>query len=239
VRSPPPQERRGAAEPAPGDALRVLYDEGGVVAVDKPPGLETSGRSLDDPRSVQFRLAQQLRRPVWAAHQLDRDTSGVLVFTRRASLVAELQARMKPPRGRKRYLALVHGEPRWTELRIDAPLRYDERARRWAVHPRGKPAQSLARLVAAHEGHALVELELLTGRTHQARLHLAHVGHPLVGEARYLTPPCRLHLRHALHAAQLELDGLPTLLAPLADDLAVLAASLGLAPPLDLKRARR
>jgi 23S rRNA-/tRNA-specific pseudouridylate synthase len=208
--------------------LRILHDADGVVVVDKPPGLETAGRTLDDPSSLQFQLARQLGRKVWAVHQLDRDTSGVSVFVRRAARVADWQARMKPPRGRKTYLAIVYGEPRFRERRVDAPLCYDESARRWAVGEGGKPASSVVRARVSHQGYALVEVELLTGRTHQARVHLAHLGHPLVGERRYREPPCALHARHALHALRLEVEG-QTFEAPLPDDLSALAERLGLA----------
>jgi tRNA pseudouridine32 synthase/23S rRNA pseudouridine746 synthase len=207
--------------------LRVIHDAEGVVVVDKPPGMETAGRTLDDPTSVQFQLAKQLKRAVWAVHQLDRDTSGVLVFVRRASLVAEWQARIKPPRGRKLYWAIVHGEPSFREQRIEAPLRYDEGARRWAVGPGGKPAISVVRVLSTSPGHALVEVELVTGRTHQARVHLAHLGHPLVGERRYREPACALHPRHALHAVRLQADA-QVFEASLPADLRALCARLGL-----------
>lgn len=208
--------------------LRLLHDADGVVVVDKPPGLEASGRSLDDPGSVQHRLARQLGRPVWAVHQLDRDTSGVLVFVRRRSLVAPWQERLKPPRARKLYVAVVHGEPAWNVRLVEAPLRYHEPARRWMVTAGGKPSTSRMRRLAQGGGHALVEVELRTGRTHQARVHLAHLAHPLVGERRYRQPACELHPRHALHAARLEVEGMPPFVAPLPDDLRGLLARLGL-----------
>ena len=82
--------------------------------------------------------------------------------------------------------------------------------------------------------HALLQVTLVTGRSHQARLHLAHVGHPLVGEKVYRTPPSAEHPRHALHAHAIRFhdDGAPTeLVAPLAPDLRDLAARLGLVVP--------
>lgn len=207
-------------------APRILYDAAGLVAVDKPPGIETAGRTPDDPRALQAQLAAWLRARVWAVHQLDRDTSGVNLFVRKRSLVAPTQDRLK--RGRKFYLAICHGElsaPR----EVDAPLAYDPAAQRWRIGP-GKDARSRLCPLAWTERASLVEIELLTGRTHQARVHLASIGHPLVGERRYHDPPCALHARHALHAARIELDGL-SLHAPWPDDLRALAARLGLEPP--------
>jgi RluA family pseudouridine synthase len=207
-------------------AIPVVYEADGVVVVDKPAGLETSGRTLDDPRSVQYRLAAQLRRRVWAVHQLDRDTSGVLVFVRRRSLVAPWQEALR--RGRKTYLAICHGCVTFREKRVDAPLRYDDARRRWIVAEGGKPACSIVRRLAVAEDASLLEIELLTGRTHQARVHLAHLGHPLFGERRYREPPSSAHPRQALHAARIELPKGERFSAPLPADLRQLAERLGL-----------
>ncbi|MEQ9073990.1 MAG: RluA family pseudouridine synthase [Sandaracinaceae bacterium] len=210
--------------------LSILHDADGVVVVDKPPGLEATGRTPDDPGGVQHHLATQLRRPVWAVHQLDRDTSGVLIFVRKRSLVARWQEALA--RGDKRYVALVHGreghgseafEPRT----IDAPLAYDRGARRWVVREGGKPARSTVEVVSVGADAMRVHVTLHTGRTHQARVHLAHVGHPLIGERRYRTPPCELHPRHALHAARVAALG-AVFEAPLPEDLRALARRLGL-----------
>jgi 23S rRNA-/tRNA-specific pseudouridylate synthase len=213
---------------APTGELRILRDAEGVVVVDKPPGLESTGRTPDDPGGVQRRLADRLGRRVWAVHQLDRDTSGVLVFVRRKSLVAQWQRRLARPSTRKRYLAIVHGHPPWTRHRVDAPLAYDRRARRWAVREGGKPSRSELRVRGATAEAAVVEAVLRTGRTHQARVHLAHVGLPLFGERRYREPPCEAHPRHALHAVRLELGPGEAFEAPVPEDLRRLAARLGL-----------
>ncbi|HEY8431832.1 MAG TPA: RNA pseudouridine synthase [Sandaracinaceae bacterium] len=198
------------------------------MVVDKPPGLETAGRTPDDPRSLQYRLAAQLGRPVWAVHQLDRETSGANVFVRKRSLVAPWQAKLAS--GRKVYLAIVHGRFEAASVRVDAPLRYDEARRRWAVGE-GREARSLVRRLAAADAFSLLEVELLTGRTHQARVHLAHLGHPLAGEKRYRDPPSSAHPRHALHAFRIELAGL-RFEAPVPADLGELAARVGLAGAL-------
>jgi 23S rRNA pseudouridine955/2504/2580 synthase len=204
--------------------LRIIHDADGVVVVDKPPFFESTGRTLDDPRSVQNVLARMLRRKVWAVHQLDRETSGVLVFVRRRALVAPWQARLAA--GRKLYLALCHGDF-VGERRIEERIAYDEGARRWVVRNDGRTACTIVRRVNGNGSFTWVEAELATGRTHQARVHLAHIGHPLVGERRYRDPPCELHPRHALHAARIEVDGM-TFTAPLPDDLRDLAKRLRL-----------
>ncbi len=209
------------------ETVPVLHDAGGVVVVDKPAGLETAGRTLDDPRSVQHRLAAQLGRAVWAVHQLDRDTTGVNVFVRKRSLVAPWQERLRA--GRKIYLALVHGAFERETARVDAPLRYDASRRRWEVGE-GREARTRIRRLSASPRASALEVELVTGRTHQARVHLAHLGHPLIGERRYREPPSTEHPRHALHAWRIEL-GEERFVAPIPADLRALAAWLGLSLP--------
>ena len=211
--------------------LHILVDEDGVVAIDKPAGLESTGKDLDDPRAVQFRLARQLGKKVWAVHQLDKDTSGVLVFVRKKSLVAEWQRLLGAPRTRKRYFAIAHGRFEGERRRIEAPLAYDAKARRWVVRAGGKVASTEVVLLAAADGASALEVILHTGRTHQARVHLAHLGHPLLGEARYRDPPCDAHPRHALHARRIELADGRAITAPIPDDLAALAEQLGLRLP--------
>jgi len=205
--------------------LTILHDADGVVAVDKPPGLEATGRTPDDPGGVQHHLQRQLRRPLWAAHQLDRDTSGVLIFVRRRSLVARWQEALAA--GEKRYLAFVHGAPDFTRREVDAPLAYDRGLRRWVVREGGKAARSTIEVARVGADAARVHVTLHTGRTHQARVHLAHLGHPLLGERRYREPPCELLPRHALHAERVRAGGL-TITAPPPPDLEALARRLQL-----------
>lgn len=214
-------------------AARILVAGDGLLVVDKPPDLPTSGRSLDDPDCLQHQLMQWHGGRVWAVHQLDADTSGVNVFATTKVLVPQLQARMRSPVGQKTYLAIVHGEPDWTARRVSAPIGPVD-ARSLGVSPAGKRAESAFAVRSRSGGHALIEGRLLTGRTHQLRIHLAHLGHPLVGEEWYREPPCTAHPRQALHAWQVVLGPGPEprrLVAPLAADLVALAASLGLAVP--------
>ncbi len=194
----------------------VLRDEGGLLAIAKPAGVESTGRTPDDPGGLQAHVTAHLRRPVWLVHQLDRDTSGVLLFVRRRRLVAPWQARLRD--ATKRYLALTHGAFALAAQTIEAPLAYDAGARRWVTRADGKPARTAIRRLGATNARSLLEVTLHTGRTHQVRVHLAHLGHPLVGERRYREPPCDDAPRQMLHAWRLTVDGL-TLEAPVPDDL--------------------
>lgn len=211
----------------------ILQVFGGLVVVDKPPGLPSTGRDLDDPDCAQHQVMVALgrRRPVWAVHQLDKDTSGLNLFVTKKSLVAPWAARLRAGGEVKRYLAVCHGELT-TERIVDAPIgrRQAPDGRTFpAVMAGGKAAQTRLIPRGSVNGFSLVEARPRTGRTHQVRLHLAALGHPLVGEALHREPPCTLHPRHALHAWALAL-GPPEgrLEAALPPDLVGLIARLGL-----------
>lgn len=197
---------------------RILLAEDGLIAVDKPAGLPSTGRTLSDPDCLQHHLMQHYRRKIWAVHQLDADTTGVNLFVRRKALVAQVAEKLG--RGRKVYLALCHGrfEHRGWH-RIDAPIGWVEARRARWISPQGKSAISDVRAVALSEGFSLLEVAIKTGRTHQVRIHMASVGHPLIGERRYKAPPCDLLGRHALHAHRVKLAGADIIEAPMPDDI--------------------
>ncbi len=209
---------------------RIVYEGDGLLVVNKPPGLPTSGRDLQDPDCLQHALIARHDGMVWAVHQLDADTTGVNVFSTLKARVPELQQRMRSPGGTKTYLAVVHGEPGWAERRCEAPIGWvDDRS--LGVNPDGRSSVSLFRVLKATRSHALVQGQLLTGRTHQLRIHLAHLGHPLVGEEWYRQPSCVRHPRQALHAWKVTLapGAEPCRLqVPLAPDLQRLVRELGL-----------
>lgn len=218
---------------------RILFDEGGVLVVNKPPGLVTAGKYLRDPKCLQHLLIRRHHgQMVWAVHQLDADTSGVNVFVRRKPLVPEYQERMRAPNGRKQYIGFIHGRLPEPQCTVDAPIGWVGfgDTRRWGIASKGKPARSHFREVAVSEDGAfsVIKVRIETGRTHQIRVHLEHLGRWLVGEPYYTEAPCELHERHALHAWRLRFaDGAPpeSFEAPLPDDLRALGMTLGL--PLD------
>lgn len=210
----------------------LLERHGDLLVVNKPHGWPTSGHTLADPDCVQWLLMQEVGGMVWAAHQLDADTSGVCLFACNKKLVTQVQELLSRPETRKEYLAIVSGEPDWEEIEERSPIgRIDERT--LGVHSAGKPARSVFRVLDRRGGFAVIAARIFTGRTHQIRIHLSHLGHPLVGEEWYANPPCKLHFRQALHARSIhfaENGILPvdTVSAPLPADLLELAERLGL-----------
>jgi 23S rRNA-/tRNA-specific pseudouridylate synthase len=226
VLSPSPQ-------PPPDLEERVLFEAKGLLVVNKPPDLPSTGRSLDDSDCLQFWLIQRHGGMVWAVHQLDADTSGINVFTTEKKLVGQLKKRMRSPQGRKTYLALVHGRPSWTHRKVDAPIGFID-SRSLGVTEEGKTASSHFSVLHHTPEHALIEARILTGRTHQIRIHLSSLGHPLIGEEWYRSSPCLSHPRQALHAWKLDLAAGPgpcSFVAPLAPDLCKLAERVRLSLP--------
>ena len=201
--------------------------------LNKPPLLPTAGRTLQDPDCLQFWLMMRHNRMVWAVHQLDADTTGVNVFVWKKPLVPRMQQRLRYPNAQKSYLAVVHGCPTFDSIRIDEPLGFLKTAdfSGQAVVPDGKPSATRLTVLARTATHALVRATLETGRTHQVRVHLAHVGHPLIGEEWYRRPACLEHPRQALHAERIEFhdDEEPgEFVAPPPADLRQLIERLGL-----------
>jgi 23S rRNA pseudouridine955/2504/2580 synthase len=176
--------------------------------------------------------------PLELVHRLDRDTSGVLVVAKKRAALLELQALLREGEDEeapnKKYLALLVGKMPSGTMTVDAPLQKSvlqggERMVR--VDPAGKASLSHFKLIERRGGHSFCEITIETGRTHQIRVHAAHIGHPVAGDEKYGDREANKRLseqaglkRLFLHAASMEfaLEGgaKPYLLnAPLADDL--------------------
>ena len=170
----------------------VIHEDERLLVVDKPAGIAVHGGS-----GVSFGVIEALRaaRPDEAeslelVHRLDRDTSGVLLVARKPAVLRMLHASLRDGEGfEKRYLALLKGDWQLGKKRIDAPLRTDLRVggeRTVKVHASGKAAASDFRVVQSYGRTAtLMEVSILTGRTHQIRVHAAYAGHPVAGDPKY------------------------------------------------------
>lgn len=230
---------RAAATAAPLERSRLLYADEHLVAVDKPPFVPAQPTLTTDRGALPELVAALVGAPVSVVHRLDRETSGVTVLARTRQAAAALSEAFRSGLPEKTYLALTARAPAPSDGRLDAPLGPDpSRPGRRAVLASGEPAATRYRtLRAGASGAALVECRPETGRTHQIRVHLAHLGAPLLGDPRYGGPRRVLETgvpRVMLHARRLELAH-PATGAPLAfeaqlpdDFLAVLRA---LVPP--------
>lgn len=190
--------------PIPDLEQRILLEENDLLIVDKPHNIPTSGKSLDDHDALQYWLMQRHGGMVWAVHQLDADTTGVNLFVTKKKKVRLYQRALASRFSTKVYLAIVHGKPSWQSFECREPIGYvDERS--LGVAAGGKSAHSVFRVIDSSGRYSLLEIQITTGRTHQIRIHLSHVGFPLVGEEWYRTPACTKHPRQALHAAKVVL----------------------------------
>jgi 23S rRNA pseudouridine1911/1915/1917 synthase len=239
----PPAPREDRVAPEEGD-LRILHEDADLVVLDKPAGLTVHPGAGRATGTLVHRLLA--RYPEMAGvggpgrpgivHRLDQGTSGILAVARTPAAYHRLTRAFAAREVDKRYLAIVYGEPKPSQGMIDAPIgRHAVRRKEMAVRPGGRPSRTGYRTLAARAGIALVELDLATGRTHQIRVHLKHLGHPLVGDAVYgearwkgLPKPVQVRLRDfprpALHAWRLALkhpaDGRPLAFeAPVPEDL--------------------
>lgn len=194
-------------------SLPLLYEDAQVLVVDKPAGLLSvpSSPEARDEDTVLARVRDYLRhlRPrqpyVGVVHRLDRDTSGALAFALDPETREALRSLFRHHRIERRYAALVAGVPRGDRGEVDLALREEYQGGRRGIAGPGEPARPALtrwRVVERFPGAALLEVELETGRQHQIRVHLAHVGLPVIGDAVYgqdarQPVPARRQMLHA------------------------------------------
>ncbi len=214
----PPPEIPYHLEPDPTIQVDVVYEDDDVLIVNKPSGLVVHpapghwrGTLVNAllARGDHYGGIAGVARP-GIVHRLDRDTSGLLIVARNDAAQAGLMAQLKARRVRKTYLALVQGSVAAAVGRIEAPIGRDPKDRkRMAVVPDGRPAVTGYRVRERFLGWTLLELDLITGRTHQIRVHCAALGHPVAGDQVYGTGTARKGPegleRLFLHAWRLEL----------------------------------
>jgi 23S rRNA pseudouridine955/2504/2580 synthase len=216
VRVPPMRTAERSTQAAvPAREFEIAFEDEALIVVDKPSGTAVHGGS-----GVSFGVIEQLRRArpqakfLELAHRLDRETSGLLVVAKKRLALTKLHDMFRDGGINKRYLALVKGRWRNELQHVKLPLhKYltAEGERRVSVDAEGKAAHSIVRLVARWENFSLVEVELRTGRTHQIRVHLSHLGFPIAGDDKYGDFPLNKDLQKAglkrmfLHAAKLAL----------------------------------
>src|SRR4029453_14112425 len=197
---PPPAS--ADIEPAPGIPLTVVYEDADLLVIDKPAGLvvhPAPGHGTDTlVNALVARGGEEawggiagVRRP-GIVHRLDRDTSGLLMVARTDAAQHSLMAQLKARRVKKSYLALVLGEVAAAVGRIEAPIGRDPKHRpRVGGAAGGRGGTTGYRVRERFPGWTLLELDLVTGRTHQIRVHLDAIGHPIAGDPLYAPGPPR------------------------------------------------
>lgn len=204
--------------------VTCVYEDAHLLVLDKPSGLLcVPGRGADKQDCLSERASQRWPGAL-VVHRLDQATSGLVLMARTPAAQRALGQAFEQQQIVKRYRAVVRGCPSappaagWAL--IDAPLMADwpRRPMQKVDHAVGKPSRTRWRLLAERGGNALLELEPLTGRTHQLRVHLAHIGHPILGDTLYadattqqaaprlLLHACALRLAHPDHGGALHFE---------------------------------
>lgn len=189
--------------------LPILYEDDDVIVVNKPSGLLThaKGGLSDEPTVAEIirpktSFATDTDRP-GIVHRLDRDTSGLLIIAKNPESAAHLQRQFAERTAKKTYVAITDGKPKLNAAKIDLPIgRNPSAPSTFRIDPNGKPAQTTYHVLAENDAQSLVELKPTTGRTHQLRVHLAHLNAPILGDRVYgKSSDCRM----MLHAQKLEI----------------------------------
>ncbi len=192
--------------------LDILYEDEDVLAVNKPVGILVHpsgghfGDTLSNMAAAYFREKGEPT-VIRSVGRLDKDTSGVLLFAKNKVTAAFLSSQREQGGFRKEYLALVSGTPIPSRGEISLPLRLCAKSplKMTADPLAGKPARTLYQTESVlRDGNALLKVHILTGRTHQIRVHMASIGHPLLGDPLYGKKDGSPLSRTALHAARLE-----------------------------------
>ena len=237
VRIPPARVRAPGEAPAAGQAARmagrIIYEDKRLLVVDKPSGVAVHGGSGISHGVIELlRAARPELRDLALVHRIDRETSGCLVLAKRRSALRELHERFREGDVQKHYLALVVGDWQFGDQVIDKPLLVQNRKggeRHVVVSKGGKPAQTEVSLSRTYGKYSLLVCSPQTGRTHQIRVHLAALEHPILGDDRYGDEEQnRLAKKHGLKRLFLHAQSIAFpddsgnelhFTAPLADDL--------------------
>ena len=188
-------------------SIDLIYQDASIIVANKPAGLlAVPGRGADKQDCLSTRVQAEFPDTL-VVHRLDMATSGLMLFARGAEMQRCLSRLFRERQVQKRYVAMVFGKLESLAGEVDLPLVGD-----WPNRPRqkvdseiGKPSLTRYRMLVHDEGTTRVELEPVTGRTHQLRVHMAAIGHPILGDVLYGGEACSMAERLLLHACALSL----------------------------------
>ena len=190
VRVPPVRVAASRAKPPPRPYEHpIVHEDASLLVVNKPSGVAVHGGSGVSHGVIEaLRAARPEAKMLELAHRLDRDTSGLLVVAKKRSALVELHRMLRDGEVEKVYVAVVKGVPAKKDFDINEALHKYVNAkgeRRVSVKEGGKEATTRVKVLGSANGLSFVQLRLMTGRTHQIRVHLAHAGHPVLGDDKY------------------------------------------------------
>ena len=179
-------------QPYPLD-LEVLYEDEYYLIVNKPSGILTHPTSFNEPdtlvnAALHYFLQKGIHSQPWMVHRLDKDTSGIIMIAKSYEALTKMQAIFNEQKVVKKYYALVHHKLNQKNILIDVPIArsFQNKLKMNPLHGKNpKPAQTLVELIENYQQAALISCQLLTGRTHQIRVHLRHINHPIINDDLY------------------------------------------------------
>ncbi len=190
--------------------IEIVHQDAALLVINKPTLLlSVPGRAYDNKDCLVTRLQENGYPEALIVHRLDWETSGLIVLARDADSHRELSRQFHDRETEKAYTALCWGQPELDSGRIELPLRYDlpTKPRHVVDFEQGKHALTYWRVLERFERHCRVELTPITGRSHQLRVHMLSIGHPLLGDRLYANPEAlAAHERLCLHASMLSLS---------------------------------
>lgn len=188
--------------------LPIIYEDENCLVINKPPGVLTHSKGAFNPEAtvatfIEPKLKDLSGERGGIVHRLDRATSGLIIAAKNQEALSWLQKQFSQRKVKKNYLALVKGQLDPPAAIIDMPIeRNPKKPQTFRAGANGKPAQTTYKTISLNNGYSLLELIPKTGRTHQLRVHLKHIGHPIVGDTLYGGEEAE---RLFLHASSLEL----------------------------------
>ena len=189
--------------------IPIIYVDDDCLVINKPLGILTHSKGAFNPEAtvamfIESKLGKKYTgERAGIVHRLDRATSGVMICAKTPKAMSWLQKQFSTRNVKKSYLAVINGQLDPSEAIIDMPIeRNPKKPQTFRVGSNGKSAQTTYETIYSNEDHSLVKLTPQTGRTHQLRVHLKHLGHPIVGDTFYEGEPAE---RLYLHASRLEI----------------------------------
>jgi len=184
--------RKGTGRKRPPLGMRIIHEDDDILVVDKPSGLLTMGTGMDKTRTAYFILTDYVRKGyaksrkrIFIVHRLDREASGILVFAK--NIKAKLHLQKEWDKTEKKYLTVVHGRLKKKKGTISTYLAENKAHVVYSTPDteKGKLSYTAYKILKETNAFSLLEVDLLTGRKHQIRVHFAEIGHPIVGDRKY------------------------------------------------------